>query len=119
MYLILLLLRTAIGMLTGVLVWLLLVWLAPQAGPLLAVVVGGLAGGAVCMSLGPSLGQQLALTAGLIMTLVAFFAIWEARFPHNWVLNYWPAWILPAYMAGAAIWLLTARALQGRSGGKP
>ncbi len=117
MYLTLLLLRTAIGMLTGVLVWMVLGNLTDW-GPLPMAVVSGVCGGMVCVSLGPSIGQQLALICGLVMTVVAFFTAWDSDAGQgNIVVAYWPLWILPAYSSGGAMWLLLARALQKKTGG--
>ncbi len=118
MMLVLLLLRTAIGLLSGGLVWLLVTLYAPSWGAMAAAVLGGFGGGMVCMSLGPSTGQQIALTAGLVATVVAFATVWQETHPHNWALNYWPVWILPGFMAGAACWLLSARWLQNSKGSR-
>ena len=116
MYVLLLVLRTAIGVLSAILVWVVIQGFLPAFGPLLGAVAAGFAGGTVCMSLGPSIGQQLAAIAGLVTMALAFGTAWEPLYPHNWVFNYWPLWILPAFVAGAATWLLIARALQ-RDGG--
>ena len=118
MMLALLFVRTAIGLVTGALGWALCHAVSPEVPAMIAAVLAGLLGGMACASLSPMNGQQIALICGVIMTAVAFAYPWRAAEAETiWLARYWPIWILPAYLSGAATWLVTARALQNSRGG--
>lgn len=112
MLLLLMFIRTAIGILAAVLVWFLLVRFVPvptDLKPLLIPFVAGFVGGLVCMSLTPAQGLSIAATCGVILCIVT-----GAPLGGSGVWNVWSLVLIPGYLSGASAWLAIARTIQNR-----
>jgi hypothetical protein len=111
MLLLLLFIRTAIGIMAGVLGGFLLVQFMTIPAVLLPLVVpfgAGFAGGLACMSLTPAQGLRVAGTCGVILSVLTVVP----RGGGEW--NLWSLLLLPGYLSGASAWLAVARLLQNR-----
>lgn len=111
MLLLLLFIRTAIGIMAGVLGWFLLTRFVPVPTVLLPLVVpfgAGFAGGLACMSMTPAQGLRIAATCGVILGILTVMP----RGGGDW--NIWSLTVLPGYLSGASAWLAAARLLQNR-----
>lgn len=108
----LLFIRTAIGILAGVLAWYLIarfIPMLPELRPLVTPFAAGFVGGLTCMSLSPAQGLRLAATCGVIMCLLTLIPLRTAE-PWHW----WSAMLIPGYLSGASGWLALARMVQNR-----
>ncbi len=112
MLLLLLFIRTAIGIMAGVLTWVMLVQfgLVPAVIlPMVAPFGSGFFGGLACMSLTPAQGLRIAATCGLILCVLMAVPINAGG---SW--NFWSLMVLPGYLSGASAWLAVARLIQNR-----
>jgi hypothetical protein len=108
---ILLWLRTAIGVAVAALVWVL--WMGfgllpdgESPATLLSAIIPGLAGGAVCAWLSPPQRFTTSVAAGLFLTVVLLWLMARLglqRSGEPFLLWYWPIWLTPAFCVGAAL----------------
>ena len=96
MLLLLLFIRTAIGIMAAVLAWYLVVRYGPFPAPLVPLVTpfaAGFVGGLACMSLTPAQGLRIAATCGVILGLLTGFPLREGE---PW--HYWSLMLVPGYI---------------------
>jgi len=111
MELILLVLRTAIGILIAVFVWLVLALLPPGVRaaavfPLAAATLAGVLGGVTCARLAGPDWRAVSLSAGIFLSGVLFGLMLLdrlARPDFDLPLEYWPLAIAPAFWVGAKL----------------
>jgi hypothetical protein len=112
MLLLLMFIRTAIGILAAVLAWFVLVRFVPVPADLKPLVIpfaSGFFGGLACMSLTPAQGLPIAATCGVILCIVTGVPQGGSG---AW--NVWSLVLIPGYLSGAAAWLAIARTIQRR-----
>jgi hypothetical protein len=108
---ILLSLRTAIGVSVAALAWVLWVGIGPlpdgeSPATLLSAFVPGMAGGAVCAWLSPAQRFTTSVAAGMFLTIVLLGLMLSfdmQRDGESFLLWYWPLWLTPAFCLGAAL----------------
>lgn len=107
----LLVIRTALGICMAVLAWLVTSWLlrGSEGHPVAVLaqgIVPGMAGGALVAWLSPRERFTMAATAGVFLSIVLIgliVALDAERGGQALLIWYWPLWIAPSFLLGAAL----------------